>query len=148
MRKPIAGGLGLLALAAVGIAGAAPPGTIYFSPEPVELSGNYEAKLKANHVKTLPRHDGEWKVFLVAWLRKAPGGGGVHILFFDKAEKKQDDPHGVMPVSMPAGSKILATSLSFNEDAGLRPDHTYDVVVARKVGGKDEIYAKAQLTLK
>jgi hypothetical protein len=124
------------------------PGSMLFAAEDVELKGDWEAKLKKANLKSLEKKDGEWKLFVVAFLKKSPGAGEVSILFYDTAEKNQTDPNAVMPVSLPATAKILATSLSFNEEAGVKPGHTYNVVVARKVGGKDEIYAKAQLALK
>jgi hypothetical protein len=135
----------LFASSTLAYAGA--PGSMFFSGDDVELKGDWEAKLKKSNVKAVEKKDGEWKLFVVAFLRKAPGAGEVSILFYDAAEK-QTDPNAVMPVSLPATAKVLATSLSFNEEAGVKPGHTYNVVVARKVGGKDEIYAKSQLSLK
>jgi len=136
------------ALVASSMAWAGAPGSMLFSSEDVELKGDWEAKLKKANLKSLERKDGEWKLFVVAFLRKAPGAGEVSILFYDAADKNPSDPNAVMPVALPATAKILATSLSFNEEAGVKPGHTYNVVVARKVGGKDEVYAKAQLVLK
>lgn len=129
------------------LAFAGSPGSMFFSGDDLELKGDWEAKLKKANLKTAERKDGEWKLFVVAFLKKAPGAGEVSILFYDAAEK-QTDPNAVMPVTLPATAKVLATSLSFNEEAGVKPGHTYNVVVARKVGGKDEIYARAQLALK
>jgi hypothetical protein len=143
----VATAMAMVLVASSTLAYAGAPGSMFFSPDELELKGDWEAKLKKANVKTAEKKDGEWKLFVVAFLKKAPGAGEVSILFYDTAEK-QADPSAVMPVSLPATARVLATSLSFSEEAGVKAGHTYNVVVARKVGGKDEIYARSQISLK
>jgi hypothetical protein len=143
--------LGLLLLLCLPrFAGAAPPGTILITPEQLELGGkDLDARVKKAAVKTVTKGEGgEWKFFLVAWLRKSPGSPQVALLFYDAADKAAKDPNNVIELGTQANAKILATSVSFGDDANLKPGHTYNIVIARKVGGKDEIYAKGQIELK
>jgi len=130
-------------------ASAAPAGTMYLAPEQIELGGkDFDARMKKANVKTITKSDaGEWKFFLVAYLTRSPGAAEVTLLFYDAADKSKD-PSNVLPLTTQPSAKILATTVTLGDDAGIKPGHTYNLVLARKVGGKDQIYAKGQIELK
>jgi hypothetical protein len=126
---------------------AAPAGTIYVLPEAIDLKeADYEAKAKKANVKELEKTEGQWKMFVLAWLKRTPGGKELEVAFFDKA-KKRPDPDAMIVVGAQPSAKVFATSVSIADDAGLEPGHTYEMRI-KKPGPKGETLASTTLGVK
>src|SRR3954467_1651309 len=96
---------------------AAPAGTGYVLPEAIDLNdADMEAKAKKAAVKELEKRDGQWMMFLVAYLKHSPGSKNVEVAFFDKAKKKADPASSIM-VGTQASAKVLASSVTIADDA-------------------------------
>lgn len=129
------------------LAAAAPAGTVYVLPEPIDLKdAQLEAKAKSAAVKELEKRDGQWSMFLLAWLRRTPGGSQLEVAFFDKAHKKAE-PDAFIIVKTQSTAKVFASSVSVADDAGLEAGHTYDLRI-KKPGPKGETLASTTLTVK
>jgi hypothetical protein len=133
-------------LVSASLALAAPAGTVYVLPEATDVKApDFEATAKKKSVKELEKQGSSWSLFVVAYLKKSPGAKEVEIAFFDKA-KKRPDPDASITVGTQPGAKILASSISIADDAGVEAGHTYDLQI-RKVG-KNEVLASTTLELK
>lgn len=132
-----------------GVAVAAPSGTVYVLPEKIDVAEvGFEAAAKKAAVKTLHKDGTEWSFFLLAWLKKAAGASQINVAFYDKAKKAATEPDTVVSIGTQASAKLIATSLTVADDAGVEVGHTYDVRITRLIGGKEEVYARTQITFK
>jgi hypothetical protein len=126
---------------------AAPGGTIYVLPDAIDLKeADYEAKAKKDSIKTVENRDGRWTMFVLAWLKRTPGGKNVEVAFFDKA-KKRPDPDSSIVVGTQPSAKVFATLVNIADDAGLEAGHTYEMRI-KKPGPKGETLASTIIETK
>ncbi len=138
----------LTAVPAFAGGGGPSPGSLFITPEQVDTSSaGFDKTLKEKQVKTLQKSNDQWTLFFVAFLRKAAGAKQVQLVFYDTAVKEHE-PTNAFPIDTQANAKILASSVSFSGDQGFKPGHTYNVMITRLTGGKEDVYAKSQVTLK
>ena len=55
---------------------------------------------------------------------------------------------GLARLATKPAASAMTSSVSFGADQNFKPGHTYNVMVTRLVGGKEDIYARSQVTLK
>ena len=143
----LAGALALgLAVSRLVWAGAG--GTMLITPSAVDVSSaKYEAEARKAAVKELKAQNDQWTLYFIAFLSHAAGAGEVTLVFYDKAEKAHE-PTNAFPISTKSSAKVLVSNVSFGADQGFKSGHTYDVLVTRLVGGKENVYARSTITLK
>jgi hypothetical protein len=125
---------------------AAPAGTVYVLPQPIDVKApDFEGTAKKDSVKELEKHEGKWSLFVVAYLKHSPGANQVDISFFDK-EKKRPDPAASITVGVQPSAKVLASSISVADDAGVEAGKTYEVKITKV--GKPDVLASTMLTFK
>jgi hypothetical protein len=129
-------------------AGAPAPGSLFITSDQVDTTNaEFEKTLKSKQVRTLEKSGDQWTLYFVAFLKKAAGSKQVQLVFYDAAVKAHE-PTNNFPIDTQANAKILASSVSFNADQGFKVGHTYHVLITRLVGGKEDVYARSQVTLK
>ncbi len=127
---------------------AAAGGTLIITESQVDTSDKtFEAKAKKAAVKVLKGSNDSWQLYFIAWLSKSAGATELNLVFYDQADKGHD-PVNAFPITTQANAKILVSNVQFGTDQGFKAGHTYNVLVARLVGGKEVAYAKTTLTLK
>ncbi|MSP63887.1 MAG: hypothetical protein EXR72_26790 [Myxococcales bacterium] len=136
-----------------GPAFALPPGTMVILEAPVEAGTDgrqYEKDLKAKAKTSLAQTgDKRWHFFFVAYLKKAPGPGELNIVFYDLAEKKRVLGDAIaVALQAPPNAKTLASEVSISSEEGIKAGKTYEVLIARAVKGKDDIFARTTVELK
>ncbi len=98
--------------------------------------------------KTVVKKDGaSWKLYFVAYLKKAPGAAEVNIVFYDVTAKTKEAPNAV-PIATQPNAKILMSSVELSEEMNFQAGHKYDVRITRLVNGKEDVFATTKLELK
>jgi hypothetical protein len=139
--------LALIAFAAVP-ARAGLPGSLFITPEQVDTSNtDFEKSLKQKAVHSIEKGGDQWTLYFVAFLKKAPGAKEVQLVFYDTGVKGHE-PTNNFPIETQSNAKILSSSVSFGPDQGFKAGHTYHVLITRLIGGKEEVYARSEVTLK
>jgi hypothetical protein len=140
-----------LAVAMVVLAGraqAGTPGTLVITQEAVDTSQkDFEKTLKKAAIKQLAKSGEQWTFHFIAFLTRAPGSKDVNIAFYDQAEKSKEPTNHIELQTSP-NAKIMASQVTFGDDTGLKAGHTYNVLLTRVVGGKEQVFARSTLTLK
>ena len=141
--------LALIAFAAVSArAGAPAPGSLFITPEQVDTSNSdFEKSLKQKAVHSIEKSNDQWTLYFVAFLKKAPGAKEVQLVFYDTGVKGHE-PTNNFPIQTQSSAKILTSSVSFGPDQGFKAGHTYHVLITRLIGGKEDVYARSEVTLK
>ncbi len=123
-------------------------GSIVITADKVDTSeANWEKELKKKGTSTITQQNDQWTLYFVAFLKKAAGAPEVQLVFYDEAVK-QHDPTNNFPIATQSSAKILVSNVSFGPDQGFKAGHTYHVLVTRLIGGKEDVYARANVTLK
>ncbi|HZS36213.1 MAG TPA: hypothetical protein VFF06_05275 [Polyangia bacterium] len=122
-------------------------GSMIITAEQIDTTGKFEAEAKKKAVKVLKGSNDSWQLYFIAWLKHTPGTSELNLVFYDQADKAHD-PVNAFPISTQANAKILVSNVSFGTDQGFKAGHTYDVMLARLVGGKEDVFARTTLTLK
>jgi hypothetical protein len=136
----------LVFVAAAPFAHAEKSGTMVLSAEQIETTGaDWEKSIKKT--STLTVLNDQWTMYFVAYLKKAAGSPQVNVVFYDEAEKKHE-PTNAFPIATQASAKILVSSVSFGSEQGFKAGHSYKVMITRLVAGKEDVYARATVTLK
>jgi hypothetical protein len=144
----IATSLALVVAAAASPARAAAPGSLIITPDQVDTSSSdFEKSLKKKQVHAIEKNGDQWTLYFVAFLKKAPGAKEVQLVFYDTAVKGHE-PTNNFPIETQSNAKILASSVSFTADQGFKAGHTYHVLITRLIGGKEDVYARSEVTLK
>jgi hypothetical protein len=131
-----------------GSARAEKSGSIVITADKVDTSeANWEKELKKKETSTITQQNDQWTLYFVAFLKKAAGAPEVQLVFYDEAVKEHD-PTNNFPIATQSSAKILVSNISVGPDQGFKPGHTYHVLVTRLVGGREDVYARANVTLK
>jgi hypothetical protein len=124
------------------------PGTMVLTAEQVDTAGaDFEKDAKKKQVSHLEKTGEQWTLYLLAFLKKAPGSKQVDVVFYDQANKKHE-PVSAFPIETQPSAKILSSSVTFNPDQGFKAGHKYNVLVTRLIGGHEEVYARSTISLK
>jgi hypothetical protein len=124
------------------------PGSIVITAEQVNTAdADFEKDAKKKQVHALEKSGDQWTLYFLAFLKKTTGAKEVQLVFYDTAVKGHE-PTNNFPIQTQPGAKILSSSVSFTADQGFKPGHTYNVLVTRLVGGKEDIYARSTIVLK
>jgi hypothetical protein len=126
---------------------AAPSGTLAITSEAVDTNENIDVQVKKKSVKSLAAKDGSWTIYFVAFLKKPPGVKEVNIVFYDTAVKSHEETNAIQ-IATQASAKILVSNVQIGPEQGFKAGHTYNVLITRLVGGKEDVYARTTLTLK
>lgn len=125
----------------------ATPGSLFILAEPVEPSSGFEKEVKSKARQVVEMKNDQWTLYFVAFLKKPPGVPDVELVFYDVADKAHE-PTNHFAITTQPSAKILASNISFGIDQGFKAGHKYNVLITRLVGGKEDVYAKGQVTLK
>jgi hypothetical protein len=138
----------MVLLGSVGVARAGSPGSMVLTAEQVDTAdSNFEKNAKSKQISTLTKNGEQWTLYFLAFLKKAAGSKQVQLVFYDEAEKKHE-PTNAFPIDTQPSAKILTSSVTFSADQGFKAGHKYNVMVTRLVGGHEDVYARATITLK
>ncbi|MSP60287.1 MAG: hypothetical protein EXR72_08090 [Myxococcales bacterium] len=139
--------IGLLLVAGQARAGF-PKGTLIITDEEIDTqSATFEKDLKKHSRDTLRKGVEGWKIFLVAYLKRAAGSAEVNLVFYDIAGKGREQVNA-FPIATSAKAEILASKVEISPEQGFKVGGKYQVLITRLIGGKEEIYAKTVLSLK
>lgn len=95
--------------------------------------------------QSLSKGDAEaWEVNFVAFLAKKPGPAGLSLVLYDGKRQFLT----AKDIDVDANAEILASSITIGEDDGVKPGSTVEIVLGRKAGGKETVFAKTKVTLK
>ncbi len=98
----------------------------------------------------LERREGSrrWDFYFIAFLSKKTGKSDLSLLFYEKGKKDMKFYKDIAGVD-PNANIIAFDELDFNEDDdGVKPGTTYDVVLAHVNGKKITSFAKGRVTFK
>jgi hypothetical protein len=121
--------------------------SLIITSEQIDTTGNFKAKAKKASVKELKSQNEQWTIFFIAFLKHSPGSPEVNLVFYDQADKSHE-PTNAFPITTQSSAKVLVSSVSFGADQGFKPGHTYNVLITRLVGGKEDVYAGSTIALK
>lgn len=138
----LAGTLFTVAASALAFAG----GTLVITRAAVDpRSPTLETDLRQAQVKEISKSGDAWHLYFVAYLKKAAGSKQLNVVFYEKGNK---EPVNAFPVQTQPSAKIVMSDIEISPDQGFKPDHRYDVRITRLVGGKEDVFARAELELK
>jgi len=93
-----------------------------------------------------------WKIFFVAYLKKAAGDSKVNVVFYDAAQSNKPgqprEPIHFAEIGTKPDTKVLMSDLDLRPDQGFKEGGKYQVLITRLINGKEEVYARTQLELK
>ena len=118
-----------------------------------EIKANYDtdkdmiAGLKKAHKATLVRPAGSdtWAIYFIGFMSKKPGSSKVSLVFYEAGKHAYVS---AKEITIDPGSNIVMADVEVSEDDGLKKGGRYDVVLGRKVGGKETVFARTKLTFK
>lgn len=90
--------------------------------------------------------DGSWTLHLMAFLKKAAGASKVNLVYYD-VTKKREQVHFTEIDVQANQSTIQLNDQAVTKELGFVAGHKYQVLITRLVGGKEDVYAKAVVTL-
>ena len=125
-------------------------GQIIVTEAPLSLADDDAvAKIKKLNRTTLQRAEGQesWPFFLIGFLTKRPEATPINLVFYDLADGKREYV-GNQEMNIDREATIVVSDIAASEDDGLKAGKTYEVLLARKVDGKEIVYAKTKLTFK
>ena len=93
---------------------------------------------------TRPKGADAWEVHFVGFLAKKPGGAGLSVVLYDGKRQFLT----AKEIAVDASAEILASSIEIGEDDGVKPGSRIEIVLGRKSGGKETVFAKTKVTLK
>jgi hypothetical protein len=97
--------------------------------------------------KTVIKGDGTWTFHLVVFLKEPAGADKINIVYYDVTKKREQVNFSEVDVK-PDQKMVQLNGITVSRDLGFEKGHKYDVLATRLIGGKEKVYAKAQLTLK
>ena len=148
--------VGLLLATGLSSALATPPaGSIVVTERKLNpYLGSFQQDLKTEAKKVLTKQ-GErdnWKVYFVAYLKKAAGDSKINVVFYDASEKvkpgQERDPVHFAEIGTKPDAKVLMSEVELRPDQGFKEGGKYQVLITRLINGKEEVYAPTQLELK
>lgn len=124
------------------------PTGIYITEHEMDPSSKtFEKDVKKAQKAVVKKEGAGWKIYFVAYLKKAPGAAEVNIVFYDITSKTKEAPNAV-PIATQANAKILMSSVEISEEMNFQAGHKYDVRITRLVGGKEDVFASTKIELK
>jgi hypothetical protein len=91
--------------------------------------------------------DGSWNFNLTVFLKEPAGADKINIVYYDVTKKREQVNFSEVDVK-PDQKMVQLNGITVSRDLGFEKGHKYDVLATRLIGGKEKVYAKAQLTLK
>jgi|SRR5579871_258641 len=132
-------------LVTVGAARAFSGGTLVITDHPVDPKDKGFEKTLAKARKTaLAKTGPSWHVYFVAYLSKPAGATELNIVFYPAGKKGEPT---AFPIGTQESAKIVMSDLEISPENGITPGK-YNVRITRLIGGKEVIYARADLELK
>lgn len=111
-----------------------------------------DLKTEARRVLTKRPELENWKVFFIAYLKKAAGDSKVNVVFYDAAQPSKPgqarEPIHFAEIGTAADTKVLMSNLDLRPDQGFKEGGKYQVLITRLINGKEEVYARTLLELK
>lgn len=147
---------GLVLAVGLSSAVAAPPaGSIVVTERklnPYINSFQQDLKSEAKKVLTKQGERESWRVYFVAYLKKAAGDGKVNVVFYDANEKvkpgQEREPVHFAEIGIKPDAKVVMSDVELRPDQGFKEGGKYQVLITRLINGKEEVYARTQLELK
>ena len=137
--------LGALLLSSTALA--APAGTLYITDHQVDTkTDGWEKEAKKGNRASLDKSGDGWRLYFVAWLKRAPGVDSVHLVFYEMDASKKD-PVNNFEIGTQPTAKILMSDLTVGSEGGLKPGK-YRVLITTLIKGREEVLARTNLELK
>ena len=114
---------------------------------PTEFNDQKEMvqSLRKLHASELTAHNGSWTMHFVGFLSKPAGADSLHLVFYRGAGNKREYVSS-REIHLDPQVKVIGSEVTVSGEDGLSPG-AYEVVLARKKGSKETIYARTKLTL-
>ncbi|MFH0902490.1 MAG: hypothetical protein V2A73_17815 [Pseudomonadota bacterium] len=97
---------------------------------------------------TRPSDSEPWSFYFVGFLTRKPEESPIFLVFYSVDKSKQDSYAALQEINVDPSSTIVMANVSLSKEDGLSPGGKYNVFLARRVGGKEIVYAKTQLTFR
>jgi len=118
-----------------------------------EIKSDYDsdkdmiAALKRAHKPTLTRGAGSetWAVYFIGFMNKKPGSNKISLVFYEAGKHVYVS---AKEITIDPGSNIVVADVEISEDDGIKKGGRYDVLLGRKAGGKETVFARTKLTFK
>ena len=128
-------------------------GKVIVSDAPFEASADSDkamiAGIKKQARAVITGADGQWTLNMMAFLKAPAGAASVNVVYYDVTDPKNREQVNFAEVSVqPSQKTIQLNGTSISKELGFVAGHRYEVLVTRLVGGKEDVYAKATITLK
>jgi hypothetical protein len=141
------GAVALLALADGRLA-AAPSGTLVITDHQLDpKSKTLEQELNKAKKASLSKSGEGWHLYFVAYLKKAAGATEVNLVFYEMSGGKREQINA-FPIKTQADAKILMSDAEISTEQGFKAGKKYQVLITRLIGGKEDVYARANLELR
>lgn len=125
-------------------------GQIIISEEPLPTDLSEKGvvdELKAKHQTTLKKKKNDtWSFHFMGFLKTKAGASSISLVFYDVTGKRTYTTS--KDISIDPSATTVVSEVEFSEDDGLKIGNKYEVVLARKVGAKEIIYARTKVSLK
>jgi hypothetical protein len=142
------GFVALLMVVSAGEALAIPGGTLVITDHAMDpKSKTFEKDLMKAQKGQIAKSGESWKIHFVAYLKKAAGAAEVSLVFYEIAKGKREQLNA-FPIGTQDSAKIIMSEAELTSELGFKSGGKYQVLITRLIGGKEEIYAKANLELK
>jgi len=148
-RTIIAAALLLGSLALPSTARAFPGGSVVITDHEIDTSSpSFEKDLKKSQKAAIVKQGASWKIYFIAYLKKAAGATELNIVFRDVTGGKKDESPNAYPVGTQPSAKIIKSDVELTEEQNFKAGHKYDVRITRLVNGKEDVYASTHVELK
>ncbi|MBP6608805.1 MAG: hypothetical protein KA258_04415 [Deltaproteobacteria bacterium] len=115
---------------------------------------SFQEDLKTEATKVLtkkPEHE-NWKIFFIAYLKKAAGDSKVNVVFYDAGQSLKPgqprEPLHFAEIGTKPDTKVLMSDLELRPDQGFKEGGKYQVLITRLINGKEEVFARTLVDLK
>ena len=104
--------------------------------------------VKKQSKTTIKGEGGTWNLNLMVFLNAAPGADTINIVYYDVSVKPRDQVNFSEVKVQPTQKIVQVNGVSISKDVGFVAGHKYEIQATRKVGNKETILAKGNVTLK
>ena len=97
----------------------------------------------------LKGNDGSWTLNLMVFLKAPAGAEVINIVYYDVTDPKNRDQVNFAEVSVTTTQKtVQINGTTVSKELGFVAGHKYEILATRIVNNKEDVYAKAIVTLR
>jgi hypothetical protein len=138
----------LVLVGAAATARAAPAGTLVITDHQLDpKSKTFDKDVSHASKAALPKSGDSWHIYFVGYLKKPAATAEVNLVFYELTGGKHEQVNA-FPIQTQQGAKIIMADAELTTELGFKSGKKYQVLITRLVGGKEDIYARANLELK